>query len=81
MPPVDGHLQELHSVVHGASCNFLLLEHKEFRVMKMDLTQSFISIAETAAKQQARQLNTASNNETQPKSKPLMLNGIFNRLI
>ncbi len=49
--------------------------------MKMDLTQSFISIAETAAKQQARQLNTASNNETQPKSKPLMLNGTFNRLI
>lgn len=47
----------------------------------MDLAQSFISIAETAAKQQARQLNTTSNNETQQKSKPLMLNGTFNRLI
>jgi hypothetical protein len=47
----------------------------------MQLVQSFISIAETAAKQQTRQLNTTSNSETQQGSKQLILNGRFNRLI
>ena len=46
----------------------------------MQLVQSFISIAETAAKQQTRELN-ATSNETQQTSKQLMLNGKFNRLI
>ncbi len=47
----------------------------------MQLVQSFISIAEEAAKQQTRQLNTASNSDTQQGSKQLILNGRFNRLI
>ena len=47
----------------------------------MQLVQSFISIAETAAKQEARQLKTTSNTEAQQGSKPLSLNGKFHRLI
>lgn len=47
----------------------------------MQLVQSFISIAETAAKQQTRELNATSNSQTQQTSKQLILNGKFNRLI
>lgn len=47
----------------------------------MQLVQSFISIAETAAKQQTRQLNATSNIQVQQGSKQLSLNGKFHRLI
>ncbi len=47
----------------------------------MQFFQSFISIAETAAKQEARPLKTTSHSETQQGSKPLSLNGKFHRLI
>ena len=47
----------------------------------MQLVQSFISIAETAAKQQTRQLDTTSKSETQQTPKQLILNGKFNQLI